>query len=203
MPPYYTFEEYQPNEINCEVSGNPTPVVTWTRVDGHVSNEARTEGTRLIFEMPRRSDQGNYRCEASNGVGSSVEKYTQVYVRPGTPSPPPPPPREFVYIEPPSFTGEPGEHVRLTCQPTTSLVLHYEWTKDGYPIYRQHNLIINGNMLEIRESSTRDSGIYQCIAMDQSGRRNYTTDAEVIIEENRGGGGGGGGGYIPQPQPGV
>uniref|UniRef100_A0A1A9VWV6 Basement membrane-specific heparan sulfate proteoglycan core protein n=1 Tax=Glossina austeni TaxID=7395 RepID=A0A1A9VWV6_GLOAU len=183
LPPYATFDEYQPNQIDCEVSGNPMPTVIWTRVDGQMSREAHTEESRLIFESPRKSDEGSYRCQANNGVGYE-EKYTTLRVRPTRPSPPTPP-REVVYIEPPSFNGEPGSYVRLTCQPTTSVVLVYEWNKDGYPIYRTHNLIINANTLEIRESTQRDTGVYTCVGIDYRGRRNYTSDARVIIEEPR------------------
>lgn len=176
------FEEYQTNEINCEVSGNPTPTVTWTRVDGRMSMEAHTDGTRLIFDAPRKSDEGRYRCKATNPL-DTVEKYTQVYVRTSPPVPPPPP-RELIYIEPPSYTGESGDSVRLTCQPTTSIVLVYEWNKDGYPLYRQSNVIVSGNTLEIREATARDSGYYTCIGIDLRNRRNYTNDAQVVIEES-------------------
>ncbi|KAI8120669.1 Basement membrane-specific heparan sulfate proteoglycan core protein [Lucilia cuprina] len=176
LSPYFTFEEYVPCEVNCES-------VIWTRVDGQMSSEARVDGSRLIFEMPRKSDEGSYRCQANNGVGYE-EKYTQIRIRPSTPVSTPAP-RELVYIEPPSFSGESGQYVRLTCQPTTPVILKYEWTKDGYPLYRQHNLIINGNMLEIRETTPRDSGVYTCIGIDNRGRRNYTSDAQVHIEETR------------------
>lgn len=182
LPPYVTFDEYQPNEINCEVSGNPRPSVIWTRVDGQMSHEVHTADTRLIFDSPRKSDEGSYRCQANNGLGYE-EKYTTLHVRPVRPSSSVPP-REVVYIEPPSFSGEPGDHVRLICQPTTSIVLNYEWTKDGYPIYQGHNLIINGNTLEIHQSTFRDSGVYSCHGIDQRGNRNYTSDARVVIEDN-------------------
>ncbi|XP_018799863.1 PREDICTED: basement membrane-specific heparan sulfate proteoglycan core protein isoform X11 [Bactrocera latifrons] len=190
LPQVVTFEEYQRNEIYCEVSGHPTPTVTWTRVEGQMSLEARTEDTRLIFEAPRKSDEGRYRCRASNENGID-EKYTQVYVRVAPPVAPPPP-RELIYIDPPSYTGESGQPVRLTCQPTTSISLIYEWNKDGYPLYRQRNVIINGNTIEIRDSSPRDSGLYTCIGIDLRGRRNYTNDAQVLIEDS---------GY-PAPRPG-
>ncbi|XP_049312019.1 basement membrane-specific heparan sulfate proteoglycan core protein isoform X6 [Bactrocera dorsalis] len=190
LPQVVTFEEYQRNEIYCEVSGHPTPTVTWTRVEGQMSLEARTEDTRLIFEAPRKSDEGRYRCRASNENGID-EKYTQVYVRVAPPVAPPPP-RELIYIDPPSYTGESGQQVRLTCQPTTSISLIYEWNKDGYPLYRQRNVIISGNTIEIRDPTPRDSGLYTCIGIDLRGRRNYTNDAQVLIEDS---------GY-PAPGPG-
>lgn len=199
LPPYYTFEEYLPSEVNCEVSGNPTPVITWTRVNGQMSREVRVEGSRLIFEMPRKSDEGSYRCQAQNDEGYA-EQYTSIYIQ-TTVIETPRPPREQVYIDPPSFTGETGVFVRLTCHATTAVVLRYEWTKDRYPIYRQQNLMINGNVLEIRDSTPRDSGIYTCIGIDQRGRNNFTSDARVEIEESRDSAGGGG--AIPPYYPGA
>lgn len=147
-----------------------------------MSHEVHTDDTRLIFDSPRKSDEGSYRCQANNGLGYE-EKYTTLHVRPVRPSSSVPP-KEVVYIEPPSFSGEPGDHVRLVCQPTTSIVLNYEWTKDGYPIYQGHNLIIDGNTLEIHKSTFRDSGVYSCHGIDQRGNRNYTSDARVYIEDN-------------------
>lgn len=183
LPPHITFEEYVPSEINCIVAGNPTPVVTWTRTDGQISRDSRIEGTRLIFDVPRPSDEGSYRCEAKNEIGSD-EKYVQVYVRTSSPHPQPQPIPDLIYIEPPSWSGPPGEDVHLKCEHFNTKTLIFEWKKDGYPIYNTHNLIINSNQLEIRESTTRDSGVYTCTAIDQRAHRNYTSDAYVTIEDS-------------------
>ncbi|XP_037931811.1 basement membrane-specific heparan sulfate proteoglycan core protein [Teleopsis dalmanni] len=194
LPSQVTFEEYQPNEINCEVTGNPTPSVSWTRVDGQMSRDAHTDGTRLIFDAPRTSDSGHYRCQANNDIGTD-ERYTVVNVE-ESPLQPQPPIREFIYIEPPSWSGEPGQTIRLTCQPTTPITLVYQWNKDGYPIYRQQNVVLSGNQLEIREASPRDSGVYTCIGIDQRGHRNYTSEARVAVEQREP--------YQPPgPQPGT
>ncbi|XP_073829721.1 terribly reduced optic lobes isoform X13 [Musca autumnalis] len=181
LAPYHNFVEYQPNEIVCEVSGNPTPVVTWIRVNDQMSTEVHVEGNRLIFERPRKSDEGRYRCQAHNGEGYPAEQYTEVYVDTLTPSSTPPT-RETVYIDPPQHHGAAGEVIRLTCQSISNINLKYEWNKDGYPIYRQYNIILLGNTLEIRDSSPRDSGVYTCVGIDVRGRRNYTADARVIVD---------------------
>lgn len=80
-----TFEEYQQSEINCEVEGNPAPTVTWTLVDGQREAHTRTYGSRLIFDSPRKTDEGRYRCQAVNSL-SRDEKYVQVYVQSSAPS---------------------------------------------------------------------------------------------------------------------
>ncbi|SPP89185.1 blast:Basement membrane-specific heparan sulfate proteoglycan core protein [Drosophila guanche] len=179
LPNHVTFEEYQPNEINCEVEGNPAPSVTWTRIDGQADAQTRTDGTRLIFDSPRKSDEGRYRCQAENSLNRD-EKYVHVYVQ--SSAPPSPPPRERVYIQPEEYNGVEGDTFRLTCQSTSGANLHYEWSLNGYPLSGQRNIIVSGNVLEVRDSSVRDSGTYTCGAYDLRTHRNYTEDARVYIE---------------------
>ncbi|XP_070067065.1 basement membrane-specific heparan sulfate proteoglycan core protein isoform X29 [Drosophila virilis] len=183
LPSTVTFEEYQTNEISCEVEGNPAPTVTWTRIDGQADGHMRTDGNRLIFESPRKSDEGRYRCQAQNQYDSD-EKYVQVYVRGNAPQPPPPV-RERVYIQPEEYNGEAGDTVRFTCQSTSGAQLHYEWLHDGYPLNGQRNILISGDMLEIRDATGRDSGVYTCVGIDLRTRRNYTEDARVYIEQRQ------------------
>ncbi|XP_041450431.1 basement membrane-specific heparan sulfate proteoglycan core protein isoform X4 [Drosophila obscura] len=179
LPNHVTFEEYQPNEINCEVDGNPAPTVTWTRIDGQADAQTRTDGTRLIFDSPRKSDEGRYRCQADNSLNRD-EKYVHVYVQ--SSAPPSPPPRERVFIQPEEYNGVEGDTFRLTCQSTSGANLHYEWSLNGYPLSGQRNIIVSGNVLEVRDSSVRDSGTYTCGAYDLRTHRNYTEDARVYIE---------------------
>ncbi|KAL7742847.1 hypothetical protein ACLKA6_012270 [Drosophila palustris] len=182
LPSTVTFDEYQPNEISCDVEGNPAPTVTWTRVDGQADGHTRTDGGRLIFDSPRKSDEGRYRCTAQNQFNAD-EKYVQIYVRGNAP----PPARERLYIQPEDFNGEAGDTVRFTCQSTSGAMLQYEWLHDGYPLnpQQQRNIIISGDTLEIRDATARDSGTYTCVGIDLRSRRNYTEDARVYIEQRQ------------------
>ncbi|KAH8286775.1 hypothetical protein KR018_007424, partial [Drosophila ironensis] len=183
LPNSVTFEEYQPNEINCEVEGNPPPTVTWTRVDGQAdAHTTRIEGNTLIFDSPRKSDEGRYRCQAEN-ILDRDEKYVIVYVQSNAPQPPPP--RERLYINPEEFNGVTGDTIRLTCQSTSDANLRYEWSREGYPLSSSgsRNVIISGNYLEVRDASVRDSGVYTCLAFDLRTRRNYTENAHVYIDD--------------------
>nr|XP_017095015.2 basement membrane-specific heparan sulfate proteoglycan core protein isoform X11 [Drosophila bipectinata] len=182
LPQTVTFEEYQTNQIICEVEGNPTPTITWTRVDGQAdAYSTRTQGNRLIFDSPRKSDEGRYRCQADNEL-SRDEKYVHVYVQSNAPHPPPAPDR--LYITPEEFNGVAGETIRLTCSSTSDARLRYDWNHDGYPLSSSgaRNVIVNDNYLEVRDATARDSGIYTCLAYDPRTRRNFTVDARVNIE---------------------
>lgn len=184
LPPSVTFEENQPNEINCEVAGNPTPNVIWTRVDGQADGYTTTDGTRLIFNAPRKSDEGRYRCEAQNEQGAD-QRYVQVYVR--TNAPPPAPARVHVYIQPKEYNGEAGDNVHFTCQSTHDGQLRYEWLFNGYPINANQlrNVYARGEVLEIRDATARNSGTFTCIGTDLRTHRNYTEDARVYIEQRQ------------------
>ncbi|XP_068154728.1 basement membrane-specific heparan sulfate proteoglycan core protein [Drosophila tropicalis] len=181
LPSYVNFEEFQPNEINCEVEGNPTPSVTWTRVDGQADGLTRTDGTRLIFDSPRKSNEGRYRCQAYNKLNQE-EKYVQVYVQSSTPAPPPQ--RERVYIQPEEFNGIAGDTVRLICQSTGTAKLRYQWAHDGYPLQSQRNIYIRDNILEIVQASVEDAGKYTCSGLDVYSRR-IDGDAHVYIDQSQ------------------
>ncbi|EDW00229.1 GH12750 [Drosophila grimshawi] len=184
LPSTVTFDEYQPSEITCEVEGNPTPTITWTHVDAQGDGRTRTDGNRLIFELPRKSDEGRYRCQVQNQYGAD-EKYVDVYVRGNAPQPAPV--RERVFIQPEDYNGKAGDTVTFNCHSTSGAQLRYEWLHNGRPLssQQQRNVIIAGDMLEIRDASASDSGVYTCIGIDLRTRRNYTEEARVYIEQHQ------------------
>ena len=58
----------------CLAEGNPTPMITWTKV---------ANNSRVNFPLTIRGsqDEGMYRCTAENGVGSLVTKFVNMTVR--------------------------------------------------------------------------------------------------------------------------
>ena len=52
--------------LTCEVSGDPTPNVTWITV----SNDEHSYGNILNFTNITRSDSGDYTCETKNRCGN-------------------------------------------------------------------------------------------------------------------------------------
>ncbi|XP_006761609.1 PREDICTED: cell adhesion molecule 1 isoform X4 [Myotis davidii] len=64
-------------ELTCEVSGKPQPVkVTWVRVDDEMPQHAVLSGPNLFINNLNKTDNGTYRCEASNVVGKAHSDYT-------------------------------------------------------------------------------------------------------------------------------
>ncbi|XP_011950875.3 cell adhesion molecule 1 isoform X5 [Ovis aries] len=63
-------------ELTCEAIGKPQPVmVTWVRVDDEMPPHAVLSGPSLFINNLNKTDNGTYRCEASNIVGKAHSDY--------------------------------------------------------------------------------------------------------------------------------
>ena len=63
-----------PAQLTCEVTGNPTPEISWTFNDGpvNVASDRRLEmdaAGRLRIAGVTERDAGTYRCTAGNSLG--------------------------------------------------------------------------------------------------------------------------------------
>ncbi|KAM4015866.1 cell adhesion molecule 1 isoform 5-T5 [Anomaloglossus baeobatrachus] len=64
-------------ELTCRTVGKPRPdKVTWVRVDDDLPEHVLIEDEKLFISSLNKTDNGTYRCEASNSVGSSSADYT-------------------------------------------------------------------------------------------------------------------------------
>ncbi|KAI4887816.1 hypothetical protein NFI96_023458, partial [Prochilodus magdalenae] len=84
-------QEGQPLKLECVSKGNPSPEpVLWTKDGGELPDLDRmvVEGRDLTFTSLNKTDNGTYRCEASNHLGTTHAEYVLfVYDAPTTPSP--------------------------------------------------------------------------------------------------------------------
>ncbi|XP_007252539.2 cell adhesion molecule 2a isoform X1 [Astyanax mexicanus] len=83
-------------KLECVLKGNPSPdPVLWTKDGGELPDLDRViiEGRDLTFTSLNKTDNGTYRCEASNHLGTNHAEYKLfVYDAPTTPSPSTTPP---------------------------------------------------------------------------------------------------------------
>uniref|UniRef100_A0A8C5SW35 Cell adhesion molecule 1 n=1 Tax=Laticauda laticaudata TaxID=8630 RepID=A0A8C5SW35_LATLA len=76
-PPQPLTREGDLLELLCQVKGKPEPVdVTWLRVDDEMPQHVLVSGSNLHIDSLNKSDNGTYRCEASNQVGTAYSDYT-------------------------------------------------------------------------------------------------------------------------------
>ncbi|XP_051842980.1 cell adhesion molecule 1 isoform X6 [Antechinus flavipes] len=76
-PPQGLTREGDTLELTCEVIGKPQPVmVNWVRLDDDLPQHAVVSGSNLLINNLNKTDNGTYRCEASNIVGTAHSDYT-------------------------------------------------------------------------------------------------------------------------------
>ena len=69
-----------PITLNCTADGEPAPNITWTKVFSNGSDsDALFTGEKFILPNNRTND-GTYRCKASNGIGNDVNHTVDVVV---------------------------------------------------------------------------------------------------------------------------
>uniref|UniRef100_A0ACB8EZK1 Uncharacterized protein n=1 Tax=Sphaerodactylus townsendi TaxID=933632 RepID=A0ACB8EZK1_9SAUR len=77
-------------DLLCHVEGKPEPTdTTWFRVDDEMPPHVTVSGSNLHISSLNKSDNGTYRCEASNEVGKSFVDYMLYVYDPLTTLPPP------------------------------------------------------------------------------------------------------------------
>uniref|UniRef100_K7G6I5 Cell adhesion molecule 1 n=1 Tax=Pelodiscus sinensis TaxID=13735 RepID=K7G6I5_PELSI len=82
--------EGEPLELTCTALGKPQPTdMKWLRVDDEMPQHVVVSGSNLLISNLNKTDNGTYRCEASNSVGKSYADYMLFVYDPPTTIPPP------------------------------------------------------------------------------------------------------------------
>ncbi len=82
-PDTQTVTENQTATFYCSASGNPKPVVTWSKVNGSLGDEiASINDGKLIISKSSYNDKGKYVCTAINVLGKD-QKMTDLFVEGG------------------------------------------------------------------------------------------------------------------------
>ena len=79
-----TVKEGEDATLECEVGGNPTPSVTWSRAGGPLPATARAacpSSNCLALAGVARTQAGTYSCVATNGVGEAAVAEIRIIVQ--------------------------------------------------------------------------------------------------------------------------
>lgn len=57
-------------EFECHAEGDPVPTVHWSKVGAPLPDHVQVKGAMLRIERVTEADAGQYRCTATNNVGS-------------------------------------------------------------------------------------------------------------------------------------
>ncbi|KAG8187812.1 hypothetical protein JTE90_001187 [Oedothorax gibbosus] len=170
--------------VDCKGIGNPIPSVYWSRTLSHniealpITNTSQTivylNGT-LTLNNIKKDDEGIYKCNISNGIGSDLLKTVVIKVI-GI---------KAFKIQPFSFpTSIIGKRITTTCATTTSGKMSFKWMKNGREILKNNKINFMTfpelSNLIIDPLSEDDSGNYTCIANAHGISESYTTVLEVL-----------------------
>ncbi|XP_073463531.1 peroxidasin homolog [Aquarana catesbeiana] len=149
--------------LECGVSGDPLPKITWTTENGEaIPNNGRftiTSSGGLYIQNLTAADQGLYQCHASNSEGS-VQASASIIVQD---------PQKFSVV-PRDQTVTEGRDVEFLCSANGQPAPVITWTKDGeeLPNDGRHTVLESG-ALYIQRAVIKDSGQYHCHATSSMG----------------------------------
>merc|ERR1719431_173719 len=156
----------------CIFGGEPTPKITWKRVDGQEIDESRfvtrNSGKTLVAKNTTLEDAGEYKCVADNGVGVVQERFFSVNVMMA-------PTKENEFE---SFTADPGATVSFDCTAVSSEDIEYQWYFNGHP------LGVEEPVLTLRDVRISNTGNYACNASNSLGH--LFTQGFLLVNENSG-----------------
>uniref|UniRef100_A0A674AKG9 Heparan sulfate proteoglycan 2 n=1 Tax=Salmo trutta TaxID=8032 RepID=A0A674AKG9_SALTR len=154
-------------EFECQAIGEPQPTVRWSRVGGPLPAHIMVKGGMLKIEQVSDADAGQYRCTATNNVGS-VQSQVVLHVQ-SLPQIAALPALNEVTV---------GSDAVLPCVASGYPVPAIKWSKvlDGELPPKCRQVV---NTLTVPEVTHEDSGTYVCTASNKQGKVEALTTLKV------------------------
>nr|XP_017031933.1 Down syndrome cell adhesion molecule-like protein Dscam2 isoform X37 [Drosophila kikkawai] len=168
--------------VTCPVAGYPIDSIVWERDNRALPINRKQKvfpnGTLIIENVERNSDQATYTCVAKNQEGYSARGSLEVQVM------------VLPKISPFSFGEESmsyGEFVNVQCTISGGdLPVNITWTLNDRPFEDYLEILTTKrgkriNELTIEAVSAKHVGNYSCIAENRAGRANHTAELKVNV----------------------
>ncbi|CAD7002826.1 unnamed protein product, partial [Ceratitis capitata] len=173
--------------FECEVSGNPEPVVEWFKDSISIQNNPDYKTTydrgvcRLVIEETFTADSARFSCRASNLVGSN-ETSANLSVRENAIEMQMVPPRIVRFLE--SGKATEGSTFQFLCVVSGNPLPTVQWYKNDKCIDDSPDYVINYNngeaTLRFEEVFLEDDAVYTCSASNPAGIEHCS--ASLIVE---------------------
>ncbi|XP_052384487.1 basement membrane-specific heparan sulfate proteoglycan core protein-like [Oncorhynchus keta] len=144
--------------MQCQATGSPLPVVSWSKLRAPLPWKHTVEGGVLTLTSVGRQDSGQYICNATNTHG-----YSQAYTQLEVDSPP------YTTSLPDQVRLRPGDTLRLQCLAHGSHPITFRWTRVGRAGMPAGAETIKDGQLLIGQVKLNDSGTYKCVATNHVG----------------------------------
>lgn len=177
--------EGEPATLQCEIKGEPTPVVEWFKDDEQVAETNRVKMqfdgklSSLTFEPSKLDDEGDYKCVARNELGSASSK-AELLVNEADAKP--------VFTEKlENVVVKTGEEVRFEVRVIGSPPPEVDWFKGENNLEDDSRILMVDNVEEdlfsliIEDAQPSDSGEYECVAFNELGE--VSCKANLVVEE--------------------
>ncbi|KAM3595721.1 uncharacterized protein V6R79_001611 [Siganus canaliculatus] len=164
-PQNLTITVHQTAILECIATGNPRPIVSWSRLDGRSIGvegiQVLGTGNLMISDVSLQHS-GVYVC-AANRPGTRMRR--TAFGRLVVQAPP-----EFLQW-PQSVSKPAGGSAVFTCVAQGVPEPHLIWLKNGKILMPGHNIKLtnNNSTLALTRISSEDEAIYQCIAENSAG----------------------------------
>ncbi|XP_053339071.1 basement membrane-specific heparan sulfate proteoglycan core protein isoform X5 [Clarias gariepinus] len=155
-------------EFECHAEGDPVPSVHWSKGGAPLPDHVQVKGAVLRIDRVNESDAGQYRCTATNNVGSvqsqvvlNIQSLPQIVAQPDA--------KEVTV----------GSSAIFPCIATGYPVPNITWSK------RENELppkcLQDGHVLIVPGVTHEDSGTYVCTASNKQGKVEAFT--KLIVHE--------------------
>jgi len=160
-----------PVTLSCDVTGNPTPQVTWSREGNKKFHDGRKTmmGNSVTFLETTRHHSGVYECLAENSAGTPAKArlHLEITYEPE------------VEVDETILSMTEGYDVELVCVVHAEPRAHVTWfDNDNKPIEESNRLKQSSSgsrhVLSIDNVSKSDFGVYTCSATNNHGTHSKT-----------------------------
>ncbi|XP_059192001.1 basement membrane-specific heparan sulfate proteoglycan core protein-like [Centropristis striata] len=144
--------------MECQATGSPAPVITWSKLRAPLPWKHTVAGGVLSLTSVGRQDSGQYICNATNVHGYS-EAYTQMEVE----APP------YATCLPDQVRLQPRDALRVQCLAHGTHPIQFEWSRAGRASLPPGAETTKDGMLLVAHVKLSDSGTYKCVATNHIG----------------------------------